>query len=241
MNRLGLKSDTWGEAVRLIRKSKRPLEGLFTHFATYGDSIFTRQVMLFEEAVRWFFGAGIIPRFIHSENSAALFAKNNIRKGILSEVANLVRPGLALYGYHNLGLRSPFKLEPVLELVSEIGLVKEVDRGEGVSYGHLYRAKKKHSIGVVPLGYADGLSKVYVKDLNPEWRSPSDRKKGVLNISGAICMDMVMVQSKSGHIAPHDRVVFWGRFKNSLLEKRIVEPYELNLRIAKRIPRIWVP
>jgi hypothetical protein len=37
-----------------------------------------------------------------------------------------------------------------------------------------------------------------------------------------------------------DRVVFWGRFPNKVLEKNLVEPYELNLRISKRIPRIWV-
>ena len=245
MNRLGIKSNDWSEAIAMIRKSRRSLEGLFTHFATYDDPIFYRQVMLFEEAVRWFFSAGIFPNCIHSENSAALFSKNKIRKGILSEVTNLVRPGLAIYGYYNLGMtpapKLKKKLTPVLELVSEVGLLKQIEKSEGVSYGHLYKSLKNHSIGIVPLGYADGLSKVYVKDLKPEWRSATDKKKGVLNICGAICMDMVMVRAQSGRLNTHDRVVFWGRFRNSLLENRIVEPYELNLRIAKRIPRIWVP
>lgn len=240
MNRLGIKSDQWAHAISAIQKRGVHLRGMFTHFATYSDAAFNRQVMLFNEALRWFWSEGIRPEEVHTENSAALFAPNSARKGMLADVANVVRPGTALYGYLATDIRTPYKLEPVMELVSEIGLVKEIQRAEGISYGQKYRAMKPHLYGVVPLGYADGLSKAYADHLKPQWRGLDGKVKGVLNICGAICMDMVMVKAMNGRLSPHDRVVFWGRFPNTLLQKGIVESYELNLRIAKRIPRMWV-
>lgn len=238
MNRLGLKAEEWNDAVQILKKSKTHLEGLLTHYATAEDRIFERQVFLFEEALRWFWSEGIRPPHVHSENSAALFGKNSFKKGLLSTVGNWVRPGIAIYGYLPGGMRAP-QLHPVLELVSEIGVVKRAETGEGISYGHLYRAKSPHAYGVVPLGYADGLSKIYARGLRPEWRTPSNTKKGSLILCGAICMDMVMVKASGGVLKPKDRIVFWGRFQNPLLQNQIVEPYELNLRIAKRIPRMW--
>lgn len=240
MNRLGLKPDDWAEAIRLIKRSRNSLAGLMTHFATAGDRIFLQQVQIFEESVRWFRQEGIRPRWIHSENSAALFSSYRLKRGILSEVSNLVRPGLAMWGYLPRGSKEVRSLRPVLELVSEVGWLKAVDRGEGISYGHHYRAQRPHEYGVVPLGYADGLSKQYADHLKIEWRSRQDRLKGDLKVCGAICMDMVMLRASRLGMKVGDRAVFWGRFPNPLLKSQVVEPYELNLRIAKRIPRMWV-
>lgn len=240
MNRLGLRSEDWDAAAKMIKKSGVHLQAIFTHFATYSDLAFNRQVMLFNEGLRWLWSEGIRPEEVHSENSAALFSRNSAKKGILSDMGNVVRPGIALYGYLASDIRTPYKLQPVMELVSEVGLVKKVLKAEGISYGLHYKAATAHDYGVIPLGYADGLSKVYSQYLKPQWRRSDGTVKGSLNICGAICMDMVMVKAARGNLNPHDRVVFWGRFPNTLLERGIVEPYELNLRIAKRIPRIWV-
>lgn len=240
MNRLGLKPFEWGAALDLVKESGIPLDGLFTHFATVSDSIFHQQANLFEEAVRWFWAEGVQAKYVHSENSSSLFGRNGIKRGLLGQVTNLTRPGIALYGYLPYGMKNSFGLEPVLELVSEVGLLKRIEVGEGVSYGHHFHSSKRQSIGIVPLGYADGLSKIYAEALRPQWRDLRDRKKGSLLVSGAICMDMVMLRASKGELRPKDRVAFWGRFPNPLIQQKIVEPYELNLRIAKRIPRIWV-
>ncbi len=240
MNRLGLKPDDWAEAIRLIQRSKIQLDGLMTHFATAGDAIFNRQVRIFEEAVRWFRSEGVKPRWVHSENTAALFTKHRLKGGILSEVSNLVRPGIAMWGYLPSGMRDSSGLKPVLELVSEVGWMKRVEKGEGISYGHHYRATKAHDFGVVPLGYADGLSKQYADLLKVQWRSRKDQRRGTLSVCGSICMDMVMLKASGRGMKVGDRAVFWGRFPNPLLKSHVVEPYELNLRIAKRIPRMWV-
>ncbi len=240
MNRLGLKPDVWPEALQLLSQNPRRLEGLLTHYATCSDAIFHRQVRIFEEGLRWFWSEGVRPHYVHTENSAALFGSNRVSKGLMSEVANLVRPGLALYGYLPNGIKDRWGLKPVLELVSEVGLVKKAALGEGISYSHLYKPKKSETYGVVPLGYADGISKIYRSHLHPDWRAKSGKRKGSLIVCGAICMDMVMVRAKGGDLKRGDRVAFWGRFPNSLLQSNIVEAYELNLRIAKRIPRLWI-
>jgi len=239
MNRLGLKSNDWDHALQFLKKNKRSLEGIYTHYANFLGAPFRRQIQLFEEVVRWYLGAGFRPRWIHSENSAALFSKEKIKKGILSETANLVRPGISMYGYLPSNFHWKHSLQPVLELVSEIGLVKSADVGEGISYDHLYHVRSPHAYGVVSLGYADGVAKAYGKELKPLWLDKKGRKRGYLDICGAICMDMLMLKASRGKIAPRDRVLFWGRFPNQLIKKGIADPYELNLRITKRIPRVW--
>lgn len=238
MNRLGIKSDEWGQVHDWLLKSKRKIDGLYTHYATFKGPDFRRQVMLFEEAVRWMKASGISVNWVHSENSAAIFSPERFKKGVLSETANLVRPGLSLFGYLPGNFKGKSQLQPVLEMVSEIGLVKRVKKGEGVSYDFLYRAPRSHDYAVVPIGYADGIAKDYVDCLKPRF---SNEKTGALRICGSICMDMLMLRSMSGDLKAGDRVVFWGRFPNELLKKKVVSPYELNLRVSNRIPRIWVP
>lgn len=240
MNRLGLKASEWEYAVSILKKKSRSLDGYYTHFASFEGSSFVRQARLFEEVVRWMDQQKIKARWIHCENSAALFAGPPIRKGILSEKVNLARPGISLYGYLPQNFKKKHSLHPVLELSAEISLIKNVEVGEGISYDHLYRAKKRHQYAIVPLGYADGIAKEYSRELEPLWYDMHGRKKGRLKICGAISMDMVMLRAESKKLQIHDRVSFWGNFPNPLLKKKAVDPYELNLRITKRIPRVWV-
>lgn len=242
MNRLGLKEDEWTDALILVKRSKRQIDGLFTHFANFDGPSFRRQVMLFEEIVRWYESEGVRAKWIHSENSAALFASTQgLKKGILSERANLVRPGISLLGYMPSNFKRKQNLKPVLQLVAEVGLVKTAEKAEGISYDFLYRAKKRHSYGVVSLGYADGLAKSYAPVIRPVSLHKNGTKKADLLVCGSVCMDMVMLRPARGKIDVGDRVVFWGRPKDALIASKSADPYELNLRIAKRIPRIWVP
>lgn len=240
MNRLGIKPEHWSEALFMLQQSGRKLEGLYTHFASFYGASFRRQVMLFEEAVRWFKSENIHPKWIHCENSAAIFNKEKLKKGVLSEYCNMARPGISMYGYLPANFSTNYRLKPVLQLTAEIGLVKSIEKAEGISYDHLYKAKQAHRYGVVSLGYADGLSKAYAPHLRPQWLSSSGRSKGSLEICGSICMDMVMVRAKKGQLLAGDQVVFWGNKSKQLIAQSLADPYELNLRISKRIPRVWV-
>lgn len=242
MNRLGLRSEDWGEALQLLKSYRRNLEGLFTHYACFRGPDFRKQILIFDEAARWFWSEGQRPQWIHSENSAALFSDEDFSKNsFLSEHANLARPGISMYGYLPRNFHLKTKLEPLLELSSEIGWVKKVLKGEGVSYDFDYRAKTNHEIGVVPIGYADGIAKDYRHSLKPVLVDSAGRIKAKLKICGVICMDLLMVKaSPKIKLRTGDRVIFWGYSDCEFIKRRLADPYELNLRIAGRIPRVWV-
>lgn len=241
MNRLGLKSSEWSAALEMIRCARASIVGLYSHYASFSGFRFMNQVRVFDEVARWWWNEGVRPEWIHSENSAALFSKEKLPKNtFLSEVANMARPGIAMYGYMTQGFPWKLPLHPVLELSSEISWVKSVERGEGVSYDFLYKAKSSHQIGVVPLGYADGIAKSYALKLHPVLVDSKGRLKARLQICGAVCMDMLMVRSNKARLERGDRVIFWGYKKQEVVSKGFADPYELNLRIANRIPRFWV-
>lgn len=242
MNRLGVKEDEWGLALELVRQSNRSLEGFMTHYASAQGSSFQRQVSRFEAALRAFIEAGLCPKKIHSENSAALFSRERLKKGLLSEKANLCRPGLSIYGY----LSPPYErfepgLRPVLSLVARLGLKKRLKKGEAVSYEGLYRAPYDHDIFVFPIGYADGIAKSYAPLLRPRiLRAEGRKEKEALRLCGAICMDMIVLRDPAQQQRRVEWVEFWGSDRSNLVSKKLVSPYELNLRIASRIPRLWV-
>ncbi len=243
MNRLGLKYHDWSALRDFLRKSKRKLHGLYSHYACFKGPDFRKQVLLFNEAAQWLWDEGIQPKTIHSENSAALFSDEKFSKNMfLSEHGNFARPGLSMYGYLPRNFHLSLNLKPVLELSSEVGWVKSIQKGEGVSYDFLYRAPRAHEIGVLPIGYADGIAKSYRQDLKPVLMDKSGSLKARLEICGSICMDTLMVKSNRKSILKlGDRVVFWGHQSCEFVKKRLACPYELNLRIANRIPRVWVP
>lgn len=241
MNRLGVQVDEWGQALELLLRSKRKLAGLYSHYACFRGPDFRKQVYLFDEVAKWYWNSGIQPRYLHSENSAAIFSDEKFSKtSFLAQHANMARPGLSLYGYLPRNFHLKVNLKPVLELSSEVSWVKPIKKGEGVSYDFLYKAKKDHDIGVVPIGYADGIAKAYRENLRPVLMDNKGRLKANLDICGSVCMDTLMVRSSGSSLKVGERVVFWGHRYCDFVRKKRVDPYELNLRIANRIPRVWV-
>jgi len=240
MNRLGIKQTDWAQAIEILKSGSGNLKGLMTHYASASGSSFRRQIKYFEEAVSLFRENNLQPDYIHSENSAALFSAEPLKKGLLSETGNLVRPGISLYGYlPNPAGKSSKSLRPILSLTAEIGLRKQVKKREGISYDHLYRPSQDQEVVVVPLGYADGLSKSYAAEIRPEVLGVNGKVKARLRVCGAICMDMVILRRTEGEVSVGDELVFWGPFNQRLIKAKVADPYELNLRIAPRIPRLW--
>jgi len=95
-----------------------------------------------------FFDRGIV----HAANSGAV---------VLHPEAwfDMVRPGIILYGYNLTGTPSP-KVEPVMELRTNVALIKQVKKGETVSYGRTWTSPHDTAIAVLPVGYADGLPRL---------------------------------------------------------------------------------
>jgi alanine racemase len=100
------------------------------------------------------------------------------------------RPGLGLYGYDSRVLQeagSTLRLKPVMSLVSKIVRVRDVPKGETVSYNGTWQASRDSVVGVVPMGYADG----YIRVLSNRGQVLFRGQK--VPVIGNVCMDYFMV------------------------------------------------
>ena len=172
----------------------------------------------------------------HAANSAAVF-------NYPESYFDLVRVGLAIYGSFPFSpAGSPCKslLKPVVTLGSRIVFLKEIDRGDSVSYGRTFRAKKKTKVATVSIGYADG----YGRNLSNKASVLIAGKR--CPVIGNICMDMMTVDvSGVDAAAVGDEVVLIGRQKKE--EIRVEEvagwagtaPQEILSRLGSRVNRIY--
>jgi alanine racemase len=97
--------------------------------------------------------AGVRPRLRHLANSAATLTNPSAHY-------DLVRPGVAVYGLSpvpELGSPADFGLREAMRLVSRLSSVKDAPAGQGVSYGHTYTTSEQTRLGLVPMGYSDGV------------------------------------------------------------------------------------
>lgn len=153
MGRLGV---PWREAFDFIKKLSKlthlKIEGLLTHFplADTNKNFTNQQLKALHDMVRQLKGQNIVFDFIHAANSMGLV-------GYSFQGCNVVRPGLMLYGlYPKMSLRKKIKLVPAMSVRSKVCFIKDIEPGQGVSYGHKFVASKKMTIAIVALGYSNG-------------------------------------------------------------------------------------
>ena len=185
MNRIGVR---WDEVVefRMTFEFHRGLEcaGMFTHFAT-ADSTenwdFDVQYSRFVKAVRALDEAGLDIGLVHCDNTAATVLRPRTH-------LDMVRVGVGLYGLHPSEVTVPrMRLYPAMSVRARATRVQFPDVGEGVSYGMTYRVPKRNiQLGTIPVGYADGLSRVLSNRI--EFLVRGQRVRQV----GNICMDACM-------------------------------------------------
>jgi len=209
-------------------------EGIFTHFSSADgeeeeDEAYTReQFDLFCRVLRALEQRERTFSLRHCANSAA-FARYP------EMYLDMVRPGIALYGVgehaKRLGLKS------VMQLKSCISTIKIFDPDTAMGYGRTYRTTRKTRIGVLPIGYADGL-----------FRGLSNRMAvrtefGPAPVCGRICMDMTMVDlTDLPDVRVGDAVELFGRNQSvdALAEILNTIPYELTCAVSKRVPRLYM-
>jgi alanine racemase len=164
MSRLGIApSDVPCLARTLADCPHLRLEGIFTHFAS--SEVFTaekteQQEKVFAGVLAHLRSLGVEAPLIHLANSAAVATRP-------STWANMVRPGLVLYGYHQSydpPERSEFAakklpLQPVLSLRTRVISLRDVPIGQGVGYNERWVASRPSRVAVLAAGYADGLSR----------------------------------------------------------------------------------
>ncbi len=208
-------------------------EGIFTHFAVSDEKdeeskkYTLAQFSLFETVIARLEQKGIHFAIRHCANSGAVV---NYPQMML----DMARPGILLYGCG--AAAQQLELRPVMRLKSCVSTVKVYDPGTTISYGRLYRTEKKTRIGVLPVGYADGLMRCLSN------RFSVVTEQGMAPQRGRICMDMCMVDlTACPAVDVGSEVEIFGEHQlvHSLAELAGTIPYELTCAVSKRVPRLY--
>lgn len=230
------------EAVAEIKKiAALPhlhLEGIFTHFAMADacDKTFTyRQLKIFLELIKRLDQEGIVFSFRHAANSAALI-------DLPETHLDMVRPGIALYGLYPSPevKREKVELVPAMTVKSRIIQVKKVPPGTPVSYGCTWRAPRPTVVATLPVGYADG----YTRLLSGKGEVLVKGKR--VPVIGRICMDqcMIDVTDVPGVKQGEEVLIFgrdaWGTLPVEELAAKIgTINYEIVCMLGERVPRYY--
>jgi alanine racemase len=223
------------EALRRARSLR--LEGLFTVLANAGDptsAVTEQQLLTFRQALTALHRAGFDLRLNHVANSAAMVLRPDAR-------FELMRPGLALYGLPPVhAVRERMELRPVMTFKTRLMQVKRVPAGCGVSYGHTFITSRASTIGVLPVGYADG----YRRGLQMGGEVLVRGRRAP--VVGAICMDLTMVDlTDVPDVRVGDEVILWGGAGEAMISVNDVArlaqtiSYEMLCTVGRRVPRIY--
>jgi alanine racemase len=205
MNRYGAKPAEVADLTKCILQYKNlELEGVMSHLADAdGDDPATVQLAndLFDTCVDTVRKAGGRPTLIHIAQTAGSTAS-------ISKYANAVRLGVGLYGINPFGPEHPAynhlkELRPALKLISTITKIIELEAGDKVSYNYTFTAPKRMRVGVLPLGYYEGLSR--------ELSNTGAVRAGetYLPIVGRVCMNHTMIALKDSKAHVGDEVVVY--------------------------------
>ena len=237
LGRLGARPAGLAELVEGLTRSADRVEvaGVFTHFADpERDPDFTS-----EQHTRFLAAAGqftaLAPdALLHACGSAAILAFPEMHH-------DLVRLGIAMYGYAPVDLLGPVRLRPCMTVLARVAQVKEVEAGETVGYNRTWTASATRRIATVPIGYGQGIP-----------RALSNR--GSLMIAGHRCpivgivnMDQVTIDVTDVHgVAVGDVAMFFGVHDGVQVGADEVAsdldsiPHELLCGISEQVPRITV-
>ncbi len=243
LGRAGSPADRWAElvATALRAQAEGVLEvvGLWSHLA-YADAphhpTTDHQIEAFRAAVDTAERAGARPEVRHLANSAATLTRPDAH-------FDLVRPGLAVYGLSPIPDQADsttLGLRPALTLTARLALVKRVPAGQGVSYLHRYTTERPTTLGLVPLGYADGVPR-NATNVGPVLAAGARR-----TVAGTVCMDQFVLDLGDDPARAGDEVVLfgpgddgeptaedWARATGTI-------SYEIVTRLGPRLPRVVV-
>jgi alanine racemase len=238
MGRIGIAPEDAPEFIAALRRLRGiSVRGLMTHFADADlrDKQFaSRQMDRFEALLMTLEQMKINVPVRHAANSAAVL---DFRRAFF----NMVRPGLMLYGYAPLEERlAGVELRPVLSLVTRIVFMKKVPAGVPISYGRTFTTKRESLIATLPIGYADGYSRVLSN------RGEVLVRGARVPVVGRVCMDMCMIDvTDVPAVCEGDDVVLIGFQGNEritaddIAEKTGTIAYEVLCGISNRVPRIY--
>ena len=244
MTRLGCNLEEVPEILTKIDCLKNiSLEGIYSHLALADQdqavneslSNFTQiQTERFNEVLK-ILGKRKNPICRHLANSAATLSNQRLH-------FDMVRVGISLYGYSPLiNFESGLNLKPALKLKARVTYIREVPKGVGVGYGHLFRTKRKSRLAVVAIGYADGVNRALSGKI-------SAIVDGVLVPQvGAIAMDQLVLDiTNSPNIKAGKVVTLLGSEGEMMISPQRWSdlsgsiPWEILCGFKNRLPRVVI-
>lgn len=241
MGRLGFNAGRAGveEILSALDHPELKGEGIFTHFACadQADKTFTEiQYQSFTNLVELLEDRGRSFPFKHAANSAAVIDLPRTH-------FNLVRPGISLYGIYPSDevRRDAVELRPAMALKARIAFVKEVPENTGISYGRTFVTGRPSLIATLPLGYADGYSRLL-----------SNRGEVLIGgsrapVAGRVCMDQTLIDvtGVQGAVEGREVVLFGTQPEGAIPVEEIAErmgtiTYEVLCLVGERVPRYYI-
>lgn len=237
MGRLGVPAARTEEWIPELKKLRAlTLEGVFSHFST-AESVegdYTRkQLDIFNAVIAQLRAQGLNPPLVHLANSAATITRP-------AAYFDMVRPGIMLYGaYPSPPMAQQIVLKPVLSWQTKILQLKKVPAGTSISYGQTFVTRRESLIATLPIGYADGYSRLL-----------SNRGEVLVGASrapviGRVCMDLTMIDvTDIRNVQPGAEVVLLGRqgaaeiSADEMAAWTNTISYEILTSIGARVPRI---
>ncbi|GAA7516319.1 alanine racemase [Helicobacter pylori] len=245
MHRLGLEPTFKSiETIKKIRALKGlEVEGIFTHLSNADANIKTHaknQMKAFNAFLEQLLDQKIEFQYRHAYNSAGILSLCN---GNENRLLNLYRPGIMLYGFYpsnEMKESSQTILKNVISLKARIVQIKRVKKGEFIGYGEHFYTNEETLVGVLALGYADGLM-----------RALGNRIQVAINnqlapLIGKVCMDQCFVKLNDIEAKEGDEVILFGdksakaNDANEIATLLNTIPYETISTLSKRLERVYI-
>ncbi|MGN8415582.1 alanine racemase [Helicobacter pylori] len=245
MHRLGLEPTFKSiETIKKIRALKGlEVEGIFTHLSNADANIKTHaknQMKAFNAFLEQLLDQKIEFQYRHAYNSAGILSLCN---GNENRLLNLYRPGIMLYGFYpsnEMKESSQTILKNVISLKARIVQIKRVKKGELIGYGEHFYTNEETLVGVLALGYADGL----VRDLGNRIQVAINNQLAPL--IGKVCMDQCFVKLNGIEAKEGDEVILFGDKSAKANDASEIAallntiPYETISTLSKRLERVYV-
>lgn len=240
MGRIGFlpKAESIEDIIKLNNINNIEIEGIFTHFAK-ADEIDKDYTLLqyrrFMDIIKRLETKGIHISIKHISNSAAIIdcPEYNL---------DMVRGGIMLYGYYpsNEVKKDRVNLKPAMTLKTKISNIKKVPIGTGISYGQIFVTERESRIATLPIGYADGFTRLLTS------KGEAFVKGKRAPIVGRICMDQCMIDITGiDDINIGDEVILFGYEEgypsvDEIAGKLNTINYEILCMMGRRIPRVYI-
>ncbi|GAA8514193.1 alanine racemase [Helicobacter pylori] len=245
MHRLGLEPNFKSiEIIKKIRALKGlEVEGIFTHLSNADSKIKTHaknQMKAFNAFLEQLLDQKIEFQYRHAYNSAGILSLCN---GNENRLLNLYRPGIMLYGFYpSSGMKEscPTILKNVISLKAQIVQIRSVKKGEFIGYGEHFYTNEETLVGVLALGYADGLV-----------RALGNRIQVAINnqlapLIGKVCMDQCFVKLNNIEAKEGDEVILFGDKSAKANDASEIATllntiaYETISTLSKRLERVYI-